>query len=207
MAKKQDSAKQPEAAKGAGTSAPLDPNYKPALLTRYNEQIRVGLKDELGLGNIMEVPKLRKIVLNMGVGEGSRDEKILIQAEADLTAIAGQKPKRTKAKISVANFKLRQGMPVGCCVTLRGPFMYEFLERLINVAIPRIRDFRGLSPRAFDGKGNYNFGIKEHQIFTEVDTDARTQTFGMNITMVTTAQNDLHCRALLKRFGMPFRES
>jgi large subunit ribosomal protein L5 len=185
-----------------------DNTYKPALQTRYTEQIREALKSELSLSNIMEVPRLRKIVLNMGVGEGTRDEKILVQAEADLAAIAGQKPKRTKAKVSVANFKLRQGMPIGCCVTLRGAQMYEFLERLINVAIPRIRDFRGLSPRAFDGRGNYNFGIREHQIFTEVDPAvARTQSFGMNITMVTSAKDDAQCRALLKRFGVPFRES
>ena len=191
----------------AGAQSSIDPNYKPALQLRYNEQIRAALKDELGLGNIMEVPKLEKIVLNMGVGEGTRDEKILVVAEQDMATIAGQKAKRTCAKISVANFKLRKGMPVGCCVTLRGAIMYEFLERLINVAIPRIRDFRGLSPRAFDGKGNYNFGIREHLIFTEVDTATRTQSFGMNITMVTTANSDVQCRALLKKFGVPFRES
>jgi large subunit ribosomal protein L5 len=185
-----------------------DNTYKPALQTRYTDQIRAALKNELSLANVMEVPRLKKIVLNMGVGEGSRDEKILVQAEADLAAISGQKPKRTRAKVSVANFKLRQGMPIGCCVTLRGAQMYEFLERLINVAIPRIRDFRGLSPRAFDGKGNYNFGIREHQIFTEVDpAAARTQSFGMNITMVTSAKTDAQCRALLKGFGFPFRES
>ena len=136
----------------------------------------------------MQVPRLKKIVLNMGVGEGSRDEKVLQVAEVDLTAIAGQKPKRTRAKVSVSAFKLREGMPVGCCVTLRGAYMYEFLERLIGVAIPRIRDFRGLSPRAFDGRGNYNFGIREHQIFTEVDPNNRVHNFGMNITMVTTAE-------------------
>lgn len=182
-------------------------DYKPALQLRYTDEIRNALKEELGLKNVMEVPKLQKIVLNMGVGEGSRDEKVLQVAEIDLAAIAGQKPRRNKAKVSVAAFKLRQGMPVGCSVTLRGAFMYEFLERLINVAIPRIRDFRGLSPRAFDGRGNYNFGIREHQIFTEVDTATRTQTFGMNITLVTTAESDTQCRALLKRFGVPFRES
>jgi large subunit ribosomal protein L5 len=178
----------------------------PMLRQRYTETIRGALKDELGLKNVMQIPRLKKIVLNMGVGEGSRDEKVLVQAEADLAAISGQKPRRTRAKISVSAFKLREGMPVGCCVTLRGNYMYEFLERLINVAIPRIRDFRGLPPRAFDGKGNYNFGIREHQIFTEVDTVNRTQNFGMNITMVTSAKDDAQCRALLKQFGMPFRE-
>lgn len=180
----------------------------PTMLKRYNEQIRSALMTELGLENIMQVPKLKKIVLNMGVGEGSRDEKILVQAEQDLAVISGQKPRRTRAKLSVAAFKLRQGMPVGCCVTLRGPIMYEFLERMICVAIPRIRDFRGLPPRAFDGHGNYNFGIKEHQIFTEVDpTIVRAQNFGMNITLTTSAENDAHCRALLKHFGMPLREN
>ena len=129
----------------AGKSAALPPDYRPTYLARYNSEIRSALKEELGLKNIMEVPKLEKIVLNMGVGEGSRDEKVLVVAEQDLTAISGQKPKRTKARVSVAAFKLRAGMPVGCCVTLRGLYMYEFLERLINVAIPRIRDFRGLS--------------------------------------------------------------
>jgi large subunit ribosomal protein L5 len=181
--------------------------YKPALQARYDEQIRMALKSELALENVMQVPRIEKIVLNMGVGEGSRDEKILVQAEADLAAIAGQKPRRNRAKISVAAFKLRQGMPIGCSVTLRGAQMYEFLERLINVAIPRIRDFRGLPPRAFDGRGNYNFGIREHQIFTEVDTGHRETTYGMNITLVTSAKSDEHCKALLKHFGMPLRES
>lgn len=204
---KKAESKKGEVKPGEGKPSPLPPGYKPALQVRYLGEFRSALKEELALKNIMEVPKLEKIVLNMGVGEGSRDEKVLVVAEADLMAIAGQKPKRTKAKVSVAAFKLRAGMPVGCCVTLRGAYMYEFLERLINVAIPRIRDFRGLSPRAFDGKGNYNFGIREHQIFTEVDTIGRTQAFGMNITLVTTAKNDTHCRALLKRFGVPFRES
>lgn len=183
------------------------PNYQPELQKRYYEQIKPALKSQLQLKNVMQVPQLKKIVLNMGVGEGARDEKVLQQAEIDLATIAGQKPKRTKAKVSVANFKLRAGMPVGCTVTLRGAYMYEFLERLINVAIPRIRDFRGLPSRAFDGQGNYNFGIREHQIFTEVDTANRTQSFGMNITLVTTAQSDEQCRALLKHFGMPIRES
>lgn len=180
----------------------------PTMLKRYNEQIRPALLQELGLSNVMQVPKLKKIVLNMGVGEGARDEKVLVQAEQDLSIISGQKPKRTRAKLSVAAFKLRQGMPVGCCVTLRGPIMYEFLERMICVAIPRIRDFRGLPPRSFDGQGNYNFGIKEHLIFTEVDpTVVRAQNFGMNITLTTTAETNEHCRALLKHFGMPLREN
>lgn len=183
-------------------------SYKPALMARYTETIRPALKDELALANVMQVPRLEKIVLNMGVGEASRDEKLIGVAEADLAAISGQKPRRNRAKISVASFKLRQGMPVGTSVTLRGPQMYEFLERLICVAIPRIRDFRGLPPKSFDGKGNYNFGIRETTIFTEVgDAHNRERAFGMNITLVTTARNDQECRALLKHFGMPLRES
>ncbi|OPZ04239.1 MAG: 50S ribosomal protein L5 [candidate division BRC1 bacterium ADurb.BinA292] len=181
--------------------------YRPRLLAEYQERIRPSLMDELKLKNVMEVPRLLKVVLNMGVGEGSRDEKILQAAEEDLALISGQKPRRTRAKISVAAFKLRAGMPVGCMVTLRGPYMYEFLERLINVAIPRIRDFRGLPPRAFDGKGNYNFGIREHTIFTEIDHRQVQQTFGMNITLVTNAKSDDHCRTLLRRFGLPLREN
>ncbi len=181
--------------------------YKPNYRRLYEDQVRKALQEELGLENVMQVPRLKKIVLNMGVGEGSRDEKVLIAAEKDLTAISGQKPKRTRAKLSVAAFKVREGMPVGCMVTLRGNYMYEFLERMINVAIPRIRDFRGLSPRGFDHNGNYNFGIKEHQIFKEVDTSGGLiTTYGMNITLVTSAADDRGCRGLLKHFGMPLQE-
>jgi large subunit ribosomal protein L5 len=189
------------------TSAPSLDGYEPRFYTKFKDSIRAELMADLGLKNIMQVPRLTKIVLNMGVGEGSKDEKILQQAELDLAVIAGQKPRRTRARISVAAFKLRAGMPVGTSVTLRGPRMYEFLERLVCVAIPRIRDFRGLSPRAFDGRGNYNFGIREHQIFTEIDTTkAIPMTLGMNITLVTTAKTNDHCKALLKKFGVPLRE-
>ena len=210
--KKIDSGKKAEKQSGKGkeesvASAPLPKDYVPRLLTDYQSQIRMALKDELGLRNVMQVPTLKKIVLNMGIGEGSRDDKVLQLAENELTLIAGQKAKRTRAKLSVANFKLRKGMPIGCTVTLRGIRMYEFLERLIAVAIPRIRDFRGLSPRSCDGCGNYNFGIREHHIFTEVDTGDRSHTFGMNITMVTNSSSDDACLSLLKHFGMPFRES
>ena len=206
-AKEAKQPKEPKEAKEAKQPKAPKETIVPMLKKRYEETIRAALKEELGLSNVMQIPRLRKIVLNMGVGEGSRDEKVLIQAEADLATISGQKPKRTCAKISVSAFKLREGMPVGCCVTLRGNIMFEFLERLINVAVPRIRDFRGLPPRAFDGRGNYNFGIREHIIFTEIDTGNRTQSFGMNITVVTTAKDDTQCRALLKGFGMPFREN
>lgn len=205
MAKNKENKGEGQEAKGNAVAPP--PDYVPRFKALYEGEYRPALKDELGLANIMQVPRMEKIVLNMGVGEGSRDEKVLIAAENDLTLIAGQKPKRTRARLSVAAFKLRAGMPVGCCVTLRGRRMYEFLERMVCVAIPRIRDFRGLSPKSFDGQGNYNFGIREHQIFTEVDTGDRDQTFGMNITLVTTAENNEQCRALLRKFGMPLRES
>jgi len=182
-------------------------DYRPRLLEDYRTRIRDDLRRELNLANIMQVPRLEKIVLNMGIGEGARDIKVLQAAEEDLILIAGQKPRRNRAKLSVAAFKVRKGMPVGCSVTLRGVRMYEFLERLIHVAIPRIRDFRGLSPRAFDGRGNYNFGVREHLIFTEVDRGANERNLGLNITVVTTARDDKACRALLKQFGMPFREN
>jgi large subunit ribosomal protein L5 len=208
MAKKSSDAKKDKGSKGAEKSpAVVDPNYRPRLLTLYKEEIRAALKEELSLGNVMQVPRIKKIVLNMGVGEGSRDVKVLEKAEEELKAISGQKPKRTLAKLSVAAFKVRKDMPVGCCVTLRGRLMFEFLERLIYVAIPRIRDFRGLSPRVFDGQGNYNFGIREHVIFTEVDHGDITQPVGMNITIVTDAADNAQGLALLKHFGMPFRDN
>lgn len=181
--------------------------YIPSMMTKYRETISPQLKETLGLKNINEVPRLEKIVLNMGIGEGSRDVKVLQAAEEDLTMIAGQKPRRNRARISVAAFKLRQGMPVGCSVTLRGARMYEFLERMICVAIPRIRDFRGLNPNGFDGSGNYNFGVREHTIFREVDHRDQVNTFGMNVTMVTTAKDDNAGKALLAGFGMPLRKS
>ncbi len=190
----------------AGPSAPPPADYRPRLYDMYLSQWRDELKEELGLQNIMQVPRLKKIVLNMGVGEGTRDEKLLVMAEEDLALITGQKPRRNRARISVASFKLRQGMPVGTSVTLRGWRMYEFLERLIHVAIPRIRDFRGLGTRSFDGRGSYSFGIREHQIFTEIETGSRPQTFGMDVTLVTSG-TDEGCRRLLKKFGMPFREA
>ena len=139
------------------------------LQERFNNELRGQIMQKLGLKNRMEVPRITKITLNMGVGEGSRDAKMITRAEEDLALISGQKPKRTKARLSVAAFKLREGMAVGCCVTLRGRHMYDFLERLISIAIPRIRDFRGMRPKSFDGRGNYNFGIREHLIFLELD--------------------------------------
>ena len=179
-----------------------------ARLQQYYQQEVVGrLQQQLGLANVAEVPRFTKVTLNMGVGEAVNDKKIVDKAMQDLMMISGQKPVATMARKSVATFKIRQGQLIGCKVTLRRHRMYEFLDRLINVAIPRIRDFRGLSPRSFDGRGSYNFGIREHSIFTEIDQTKSVQVFGMNVTMVTTARNDAECKALLRQFGMPFRES
>jgi large subunit ribosomal protein L5 len=155
----------------------------------------------------MQVPKLLKIVVNMGVGEGARDAKVIQKAEEDLGLITGQKPRRNLSRVAVSAFKLRKGMPVGCSVTLRGDYMFEFLERFIGVAIPRIRDFRGLSAKGFDGRGNYNVGIKEHQIFLELDFSKEILPLGMDIAFVTTAETDEECKALLKGFGLPIREA
>ena len=179
--------------------------YAPRFHTRYNEEIRPALKDELGLPNLMMVPKLEKIVLNMGVGEAVGSAKLLESALADMTTIAGQKPVITRAKKSLASFKLREGQAIGCKVTLRGNRMYEFFDRLISLAIPRIRDFRGLSLKSFDGNGNYTFGVTEQLIFPEIDYDTVGATRGMDITIVTTATSDDQGRALLLSFGFPFR--
>lgn len=181
-------------------------NYTPRLLELYRSEVVPSLKSEFSYANPMQVPHLQKIVLNMGVGEGARDAKVLQQAEEDLTLISGQKPRRTRARVSVAAFKLRAGMPVGCAVTLRGKRMYEFLERLIVMAIPRIRDFRGLPLKGFDGRGNYNFGLREHQVFLELDSAKEGVPLGMNVTMTTTADTDDEARALLRGLGLPFRE-
>ena len=179
--------------------------YTPRLRTRYDDEIRDALKDQLGLANVMTVPRLEKIVLNMGVGDAVGQAKLLEGALADMETIAGQKPIVTRAKKSLASFKLREGQAIGCKVTLRGDRMYEFLDRLISLAIPRIRDFRGLSPRSFDGHGNYTFGVTEQLIFPEIDYDKVDTTRGMDITIVTTATTNEHGRALLSAFGFPFR--
>jgi large subunit ribosomal protein L5 len=183
------------------TAAPTRPRLK----TRYDEQVRSQLKETLGLGNIMEVPRFEKIVINMGVGAAVGQPSLLEGAVRDLEQIAGQKPLVTRAKKSIAGFKLREGNAIGCKVTLRGDRMWEFLDRLISLAIPRIRDFRGLPPNAFDGRGNYTFGVTEQLIFPEIDYDKIDTTRGMDITIVTTARNDAEGRALLDAFGFPFR--
>lgn len=176
------------------------------LKEKYKSEIAPAIAKEFGIDNVMAIPKLEKIIVNMGVGEAIGNAKVLDTAVEELTTITGQKPVITKAKKSIAAFKLRQGMSIGTMVTLRGERMYEFLDRLISVALPRVRDFRGISSKAFDGRGNYTLGIKEQLIFPEIDFNKVDKTRGMNISIVTTAQNDEQSRALLKALGMPFRQ-
>ncbi len=171
----------------------------------YEKEIRPMLRERFQYRSPMQVPRLEKIVLNMGLGEAIQNAKILDTASADLSLISGQKPVITRARKSIAAFKLRKGMPIGCMVTLRGERMYDFLEKLVSVALPRIRDFRGVSPRAFDGQGNYTIGIREHIIFPEIDYDKVDKVKGLNVTLVTTAKTDEEARALLEGFGVPFR--
>ena len=177
----------------------------PRLKVRYDTEIRDALKEQLGLGNVMQVPKLDKIVINMGVGAAVGQPSLLEGAVKDLTRIAGQKPIITRARKSIANFKLREENPIGTKVTLRGARMWEFLDRLISLAIPRVRDFRGLNPRSFDGHGNYTFGVSDQLIFPEVDYDSIDAPRGMDITIVTTAKTDAEGKALLDAFGFPFK--
>ena len=187
------------------TDTATDTKIVPRLKTRYLEEVRGQLKTELGLDNIMQVPRLEKIVVNIGVGEALLNSKNLESAVNDLSVIAGQKPVITTAKKSLASFKLRQGNAIGCKVTLRGDQMWEFFDRLVTLAIPRIRDFRGLSPRSFDGHGNYTFGLTEQLVFPEIDYDTIDASRGMDITIVTTGKTDDEGRALLNAFDFPFR--
>ena len=179
----------------------------PRLKARYREEIVPELKKEFSYGNIMQVPGLSKIVVNMGVGEAARDSKLVEGAVRDLTDITGQKPQVTKARVSIAQFKLREGQPIGAHVTLRGDRMWEFLDRLLSTSLPRIRDFRGLSAKQFDGNGNYTFGLTEQSMFHEIDQDKIDRTRGMDITVVTTAKNNDEGRALLRLLGFPFKEA
>src|SRR5437867_5857100 len=184
---------------------PPEPAPRPRLLEHYEQRVRSKLAQQFGLENPHQVPKLVKIVLNVGMGDASKNSKALDAAVAELAAVTGQRPVVTRAKKSVANFNLRQGMPVGCSVTLRGARMYEFLDRFITIALPRMRDFRGLSPDSFDGRGSYSVGIKEQMIFPEIDYDKVETTHGMDITLVTSAGRDDTARALLREMGFPFR--
>jgi large subunit ribosomal protein L5 len=191
------------------TEAPqaAEPKVTPRLKTRYREEILPALRSEFEIGNVMQVPGLTKIVVNMGVGEAARDSKLIEGAIRDLTVITGQKPLVTRARKSIAQFKLREGMPIGAHVTLRGDRMWEFLDRLLSLALPRIRDFRGLSPQQFDGNGNYTFGLTEQVMFHEINQDRIDRVRGMDITVVTTAKNDDEGRVLLRALGFPFKEN
>jgi large subunit ribosomal protein L5 len=206
--------KEAKAAKAAGQDAgtreakpqrPAKPAAPARLQTYYRDTVVGQLTGQFGYKTVMEVPRIQKIVLNMGVGEAVADKKIMDNAVADMTKIAGQRPVVTKARKSIANFKIRTGYPVGCKVTLRGARMYEFLDRLVNVAMPRIRDFRGISSRSFDGRGNYNVGVREQIIFPEIEYDKIDAIRGMNITISTTAKTDEEAKALLAAFRFPFR--
>ena len=187
-------------------TGPAATRAKPRLKERYDTVLRAQLKDQLGLSNVMEVPRLEKIVVNMGVGRATQQPSLVEGAVRDLQTITGQKPAVTKARKSIASFKLREGMTIGAKVTMRGDRAWEFLDRLISLAIPRIRDFRGLPPNSFDGRGNYTFGVSEQLIFPEVDYDRIDTTRGMDITICTTARNDQEGRAFLVAFGFPFRQ-
>lgn len=180
--------------------------YKPVLLKKYRDEIAPALQAKFGYTSTMEIPRLEKIVINMGVGDATQNAKLIEAAVEDLTAISGQKPVITKAKKSIAVFKVREGQEIGCKVTLRGARMYEFLNKLVNIALPRVRDFRGVSAKAFDGRGNYTLGVKEQLIFPEINYDKVVKVRGMDIVIVTTAKSDEEGRELLKLFGMPFEK-
>jgi large subunit ribosomal protein L5 len=179
---------------------------KPRLQSKYEQEILPALRESLGRKNVMSVPRLEKVIINMGVGAATQDKKVMDDATDALAMIAGQKPIVTVARQSIAGFKLREGVPIGCKVTLRGTRMYEFVDRLLSFALPRVRDFRGVNPRAFDGRGNYSLGLSEYLVFPELNPDKFTRSQGMNIVFVTTAKSDAEGRELLKLFGMPFRE-
>ena len=181
-------------------------SYQPRLRQRYNDAIRSKMTEEFGYANPMEIPKIEKIVINMGIGETTADSKKAQIAADDLSLIAGQKAQVTHARKSIAGFKVREGMPLGAQVTLRGPRMYEFVDRLITIALPRVRDFRGLNPKSFDGRGNFAMGIKEHIVFPEINYDKVDQIWGMDVIVCTTAKTDDEARALLREFNFPFRK-
>jgi len=191
----------------ADTAAAAEPRELPRLKARYRSEIKAALTEQFTYSNPMQIPGVVKVVVNMGVGDAAKDSKLIDGALRDLTAITGQKPQVRKATKSIAQFKLREGMPIGAKVTLRGDRMWEFLDRLVTIALPRIRDFRGLSPKQFDGNGNYTFGLNEQSMFHEIDIDKVDRTRGMDITVVTTATNDDEGRALLRALGFPFKES
>jgi len=194
----------PQAAKTDAKPSKTPKGYKPRLKSDYEERIVKAMTEKFGYKNRLEVPRLDKIVINMGVGEATQDKKRVETAAAEMQAISGQKPVITKAKKSIAQFKLREGMPIGCKVTLRRERMYEFLDRLVTIALPRVRDFRGLNPKSFDGRGNYALGLKEHMVFVEIDYDKTETVWGMDIIINTSAKTDEEAKALLKGFQFPF---
>ena len=202
--KKEGKGKGKAAAAATGPSAPLPEGYVPRLKQRYQDEIVARIQKEFGIDNVMAVPKIEKISLNMGVGEAIQNIKILDDAAEELASLAGQRPTITRAQKSIAAFKLRQGMPIGARVTLRGTRMWEFLDRLITVALPRVRDFRGISTKSFDGRGNYTLGVRDQLIFPEIDYNKVEKAKGMNITIVTTAGNDERALYMLRELGMPF---
>ncbi|ADM09953.1 50S ribosomal protein L5 [Parvularcula bermudensis HTCC2503] len=188
------------------SEAAVAEDYKPRLKTKYEQDIRKAMQEQFSYGNVMQIPKLEKVVINMGLGDAVNDRKVVDQALDELTRIAGQRPVVTKAKKSIAGFKVREEMALGVKVTLRKDRMFEFLDRLITIALPRVRDFRGLNPKSFDGRGNYAMGLKEHIVFPEIDYDKVEGQRGMDIVVCTTATNDEEARALLKAFNFPFRK-
>ena len=204
--KKPGKSEQKKAAPVEVETGPRAPHAPARLKVKYNDEIRAALQKELGLDNVMAVPKIEKIVVNMGLGEATQNTKLLDPLVADLAAVTGQKPVTTKAKKSIAAFKVRAGMSIGAMVTLRSDAMYEFLDRLISTALPRVRDFRGVSTKSFDGRGNYTLGLRDQLIFPEIDYSKVEKMKGMNITIVTTAKDDNSARALLRQFGVPFRQ-
>lgn len=203
--------KEAKAAKGAKAAAaprewkPRPKDYKPRLKTHYEKVVRGALKEKFAYSNPMQIPKIEKIVLNMGVGEAVNDRKKVDSAAGDLALIAGQRPVQTRSRKAIATYKLREGMPIGAKVTLRGDRMYEFLDRFVTIALPRVKDFRGLNPKSFDGRGNYACGLKEHIVFPEIDYDKVDQIWGMDIIVCTSAKSDEEARELLRGFNFPFR--
>jgi large subunit ribosomal protein L5 len=197
--------KQAKAEAAPRAAAPRPADYKPRMKAHYEQAVRKALTDKFGYKNPMQVPRLEKIVLNMGVGEAVNDRKKVDSAAADLALIAGQKPVQTKSRKSIATYKLREGMPIGAKVTLRGDRMYEFLDRLVTIAMPRVKDFRGLNPKSFDGRGNYALGLKEHIVFPEIDYDKVDEVRGMDVIVCTTARSDDEARELLRNLNFPFR--
>ena len=204
---KVEEAEVPKAEKTAAKPSKTPANYSPRLKSDYEQRIVPAMTEKFGYKNRLEVPRLDKIVINMGVGEATQDKKRVETAAAEMQQISGQKPVITKAKKSIAQFKLREGMPIGCKVTLRRDRMFEFLDRLVTIALPRVRDFRGLNPKSFDGRGNYAMGLKEQIIFPEINYDQIEKVKGLNVSIVTSARTDEHSLALLKHFGLPFRQA